>query len=328
MNTQKRMMRNCLFLFFSFSMAFSEFAQSQIDTIEICSFNIQFLGHFKSRDNYTLAKILTPYDIVVVQEMVAPPVNGIFPSDSTKFKADVESAAFVAEMEKQGYSYWLSSEDTGPTKNHTNSSASEWWITFYRSEIVIPDSTRYYGFLDTTLIASSLYERVPFCMPFKSVNGGSTFSLVSLHLKPGNSVANRMRRADELNSLFGWMKEQKEANEDFLLLGDCNIYKKEEFIEFESEFIYSLNRNCVSTNTKLYEDPKKGKPYDHVFYNDNTKQELITDSFKVVDLMKIVKNISVEGLIPYEFYEHNLFRTRFSDHLPVSFSYIIGIDKD
>jgi len=309
-------------------MAFSTCAQTQIDTIEICSFNIQFLGHFKSRDNYSLAKILSPYDIVVLQEMVAPPINGIFPSDSTKFKADKESADFVIEMEKQGFSYWLSSEDTGPTKNHTNSSASEWWITFYRSEIIIPDSARYYGFLDTTLLASSLFERVPFCMPFKSISGSSTFSLISLHLKPGNSVANRVRRSDELNSLFAWVRKQKENNKDFILLGDCNIYKKEEFIGFESDSIYSLNRNCVSSNTKLYEDPKKGKPYDHVFYNENSKEEIIVSSFKVVDLMKSLKDIAPERVFPYEIYEHNSFRTRFSDHLPVSFSYVLGIDID
>ena len=59
------------------------------DTISICSFNIQFLGHFKARDNNTLSKILKPYDIVVIQEMVAPPVSGTFPSNGQKYKSDV-----------------------------------------------------------------------------------------------------------------------------------------------------------------------------------------------------------------------------------------------
>ena len=141
---------------------------AKIDTISICSFNIQFLGHFKARDNNTLSKILKPYDIVVIQEMVAPPVSGTFPSNGQKYKSDVESKAFVSAMQEQGFSYWLSTEDTGPTRNHVNSSASEWWITFYREAVVVPDSTRYFGFLDTALAGSLLFERVPFCLPFKS----------------------------------------------------------------------------------------------------------------------------------------------------------------
>jgi len=50
------------------------------DTITICSFNIQFLGSFKKRDNTALADILKGYDIVVVQELVAPPVDGTYPN--------------------------------------------------------------------------------------------------------------------------------------------------------------------------------------------------------------------------------------------------------
>ncbi|MBC8475557.1 MAG: hypothetical protein H8D53_03845, partial [Bacteroidetes bacterium] len=144
------------------------------DTISICSFNIQFLGHFKARDNNTLSKILKPYDIVVIQEMVAPPVSGTFPSNGQNYKSDVESKAFVLAMQEQGFSYWLSTEDTGPTRNHVNSSASEWWITFYRDAVIVPDSSRYFGFLDTALASSLLFERVPFCLPFKSIDGKST----------------------------------------------------------------------------------------------------------------------------------------------------------
>ncbi len=297
------------------------------DTISICSFNIQFLGHFKARDNNTLSKILKPYDIVVIQEMVAPPVSGTFPSNGQKYKSDLESKAFADAMQKQGFSYWLSTEDTGPTKNHVNSSASEWWITFYKDEIVVPDSSRYFGFLDTTLAGSLLYERVPFCLPFKSIDGKSTFSLISLHLKPGNGLADRTRRAGELKTLFDWGAKQ-ETNKDFIYLGDCNIYNEGEFIEFEKQAIYSLNKQCSSTNTKLYEDAKKGKPYDHVFYTNSSEDEIIKESFKVVDLMEEIRTLYKGESFPYAPYEHNLFRTIFSDHVPIYFNYILGMDKD
>ncbi|MDC0338376.1 hypothetical protein OAN33_02445 [Flavobacteriales bacterium] len=298
------------------------------DTISICSFNIQFLGHFKARDNNTLSKILKPYDIVVIQEMVAPPVSGTFPSNGQNYKSDVESKAFVDAMQEQGFSYWLSTEDTGPTRNHVNSSASEWWITFYRDAVIVPDSSRYFGFLDTALAGSLLFERVPFCLPFKSIDGKTTFSLISLHLKPGNGVADRTRRAEELKTLFEWGAKQQETNKDYIYLGDCNIYKEGEFIEYEKQAIYSLNKQCSSTNTKLYEDAKKGKPYDHVFYTNSSEDEIIKESFKVVDLMKEVRTLYKGESFPYEPYEHNLFRTKFSDHVPIAFKYILGKDKD
>src|SRR5262245_58566849 len=50
-------------------------AETPVETIEICSFNIQFLGSFEKRDNQALAELMKEEacDIVVVQELVAPP---------------------------------------------------------------------------------------------------------------------------------------------------------------------------------------------------------------------------------------------------------------
>src|ERR1044071_9304719 len=108
-------------LFFAFSFAVTA------DTIRVCSFNIQFLGSSKKRDNAALATILKDYDIVVVQELIAPPFDGLFP-DGTKYKPDREAAAFFQEMTKVGFTYAMSGEDTGSgPKNHINSSATEWW---------------------------------------------------------------------------------------------------------------------------------------------------------------------------------------------------------
>ena len=93
------------------------------EELMICTFNIQFLGHFKNRDNSALADLLEDYDIVVVQELVAPPDSGYYP-DSTYFKRDTEAYQFINEMENRGFSYILSEEDTGAGEEiHKNSSA-------------------------------------------------------------------------------------------------------------------------------------------------------------------------------------------------------------
>ena len=295
------------------------------DTLNICSFNIQFLGNFKNKDNATLAKILKPYDIVIIQELVAPPFPGKFP-DNIPFKVDEESKAFYNEMKKQGFACWLSTEDTGPTNNHVNSTASEWWIIFYKTSKVRGDSTRFHGFVSQPLVANPNQDRVSFVFPFKSLKGNSTFSIIPVHLNPGDSKEDYNRRQVEFSFLFNWTKKQKESNKDFYIVGDCNIYESSEFASFKSFDYYSLNDKCKSTNTKIYETKEKGKPYDHVFYNSHSIEDLVLSSFKVIDLKKLVKEIKPTNVI--EPYDHDDFRAKYSDHLPVVFQIVTGKDKD
>lgn len=295
------------------------------DTLTICSFNIQFLGHFKSRDNQGLAHVLSGFDIVVVQELVAPPVDGTYPNGDS-FKADDESYAFVEEMRKVGFSYWLSEEDTGPTKNHVNSSASEWFITFYKNSNVQPDSSRYVGFVDQTLVANDVYQRVPFVFPFKTTNE-TTFSLVSVHLTPGESGAEKAKRAGELDAILSWPYTTSEENRDFFVLGDCNIYDNEEFKRFANDTIYSLNHACLNTVSKVYEDELKGKPYDHVFYYPSSNEDVLDNSFEVIDLLGELKLIypNDPAFLNFDYQE---FKQKYSDHLPVVFKVITGKDTD
>jgi endonuclease/exonuclease/phosphatase family metal-dependent hydrolase len=297
------------------------------DTLKVCSFNIQFLGHFQNRENAVLADVLKVYDIVVVQEMVAAPIAGTYPN-GTPHKKDNESAAFVQEMEGKGFSYWLSEEDTGPTKNHTPTTASEWWIVFYRNTKVLPDTLRCKGFVSTPLVNNSVYERVPYAFPFKAVKGALNFTLVSVHLKPGDSADEIATRQNELKELFHWTSTQQESNKDFFVLGDCNIYNKSEFDHFRMQHQYSLNEACHSTNTKMYESAAKGQPYDHVFYTSASKEDLIPFSFRVVDLKKEILEHTKPGQFSFDPYVHDDFRTLFSDHVPVSFQLITGNDKD
>src|SRR5687767_11557374 len=64
-----------------------EFEETEVSVV---SFNIQFLGNFKSRRNAELARLLAPHDLVFVQELVAPPYPGRFP-DGSPFKPDKEA---------------------------------------------------------------------------------------------------------------------------------------------------------------------------------------------------------------------------------------------
>lgn len=268
---------------------------------------------------------MKPYDMVIIQELVAPPIAGFF-EDHTPYKIDEESKAFLTEMKKAGFSFWLSSEDTGPTKNHVNSSASEWWIVFYKRNKIHCDSSRYFGFVSQPLVANPNQDRVSYVFPFKTVKGNSTFSVIPVHLNPGDAKEDYARRQVEFSYLFNWTKKQPEKNKDFFVLGDCNIYESSEFLHFKSLDFYSLNEKCKFTNTKIYESKEKGKPYDHVFYNSHSKEDLILNSFSAIDLLKAAKAFNPTNVI--EPYNHDDFRTKYSDHLPVVFQLITGKDTD
>lgn len=298
------------------------------DTLTICSFNIQFLGHFKDRDDSLLGELLNQYDVVVIQEMVAPPVNGVY-VDGTPYEFDMESARFHSVMTGNGFDYWISEEDTGPSKNHTNSSASEWWVLYYK-EAVKPDTLNEpYGFLSETLVGDTIYQRVPYSFALKSADGSTSINLISVHLNPGGSSTDKAVRDKEFLGIYNWISMNAQVNKDYIILGDCNIEDKDELVSVEStslkEVYHSLNSECLSTNTKFYEAESKGKPYDHVFLNESSTEDVINESFKVVDLRSVLEEKGREDFFPYE---HNYFRTRLSDHMPVVFKIITGNDTD
>src|SRR5215218_5480581 len=102
----------------------------------VVSFNIQFLGNYKNRRNEDLADMLAPYDLVIVQELVAPPHPGHF-SDGSPFVPDPEARAFFDAMKAKHFDYVLSDEDTGTGPvNHLNSAATKWFVAFYKPQYV------------------------------------------------------------------------------------------------------------------------------------------------------------------------------------------------
>lgn len=82
------------------------FTAADASEIQVVSFNIQFLGNSRNRRNCDLADMLAPYDLVFIQELVAPPYPGTFP-DGSAFKPDKEAKAFFEAMNAHRFSYVL-----------------------------------------------------------------------------------------------------------------------------------------------------------------------------------------------------------------------------
>ncbi len=290
-------------------------------SITICSFNIQFLGHFKKKDNAALANLLKPYDIVVIQEMVSPPISGTFP-DGAEFSADPEAKAFLDAMTFHGFSYALSDEDTGPVEIiHSNATSTEWWIVFYKDESVDIACDLPHGFLASDRSANPDFERVPYAFPFR-IDGTSTdFILIPVHLAPDASASSK--RKTELVAIQNWINANDDVESDFIILGDMNIEDAEELAEITPLGFISLNDECYRTNTLKNSSTSGGaKPYDHVMYRPNATSEEIDEDFdiKVLSLIDSMKT-SWTGSAPYpgDPYNHNEFRQYYSDHNPVIF---------
>lgn len=284
-------------------------ASAEPNDLTICSFNIMWLGHYKTipRENEALANILKPYDIVVVQELAASPVDGNYP-DGTPYSADPEAAPFFEAMAEAGFVYKLSEEDTGTgDKIHTVSSQTEWWVVFYKSEAVDCVNDIPSGFLAEDRSNHDDYERVPYAFAFRTPDKKLDFVLISVHLKPDPGSANEARRKHELTAIADWIDDNDDKEKDFIILGDMNIYNEDELSDATPSGYLSLNDECHPTNT----NPDSPKPYDHVMYNPTYTTEVDTDyDFEVIDLIPLMEPLWTQPDVNYPGnpYDHKLFK--------------------
>jgi len=316
---------------------------------QICSANIQFLGSSKLRNNTALASLFNKNncDIVVIQELIAPPDFQIlqqapkqwaeipkkFPNSEDLIFPNERTTDFFQQMKAQGYDhYLLSEEDTGPgKKNHMNSSATEWWVTFYRSDVFEFAADLPHGFLSSTLSQNSHFDRVPYAFPFRSRDGEFDFVLISVHLRPGPGTKDKIRRKEELTEIFNWIEDQQKANNenDYIVLGDMNIENQREYENLSKDIKFkSLNtRAQTNTNTNM----TNPKPYDHVFLNPEFTSEItLENNFIVINLIKAMEDqwLLPKNLYPGAPYNHNMFRLFYSDHHPVQFKAQWSRDDD
>jgi len=291
------------------------------DALYICSFNIQFLGHFKKRDDCALADLMKNFDIVLVQELIAPPQEGDFP-DGTKYKVDKEAKEFIDEMSDNGFTIVLSEEDTGPTKTiHKNNTSTEWWVAFYNDEKVEYATDLPHGFISEDRSQNSDYERVPYAFPFRVKGDTVDFVLISVHLAPDKS--GKERREHELESIASWVEASDSMEKDFIILGDMNIEDSTELNEIIPAGYVSLNDECRRTNTLINDKKNQGaKPYDHIMYRPEFTGEEIDEEFDmiVLNLVDIMEQYwESEDPYPGNPYNHKLFKQYYSDHDPVVF---------
>lgn len=301
------------------------------NTVNIASFNIQFLGSFKHRENRALASLLAAsFDVVTIQELVAAPYPGSYPDGST-YDGDTESAAFFDQMRMLGFDYVLSSEDTGTNDAiHTETTSTEWFVTFFKPDIVSVDNDIPHGFLADDRSNNPNYERVPYATAFKTTSGND-FVLINVHLNAGSSHADSTRREGELQSISDWISKHQNPEKNIFVLGDMNFANCHEIGTIVPKNLIAMNGgdHCLTTNTNV----NNPKPYDNILYYDSgINKKSIQINFHVINLIEAMRSSWTEVYLePYPGdtpYNHNKFRTHYSDHSPVSFGLKLTPDSD
>lgn len=297
------------------------------ETVSVCSFNVQFLGSSEVRDNQALAAIVRNYDVVTIQEVIAPPTEIVAPNGD-RLVADPEVTTFFQAMQQQGFSYWLSEEDTGPgSKIHNNGASTEWWVTFFKPAVVQPANDLPHGFLAADRSDNPDYDRVPYAFSFRHASGKLDFVLISVHLQPGFWSREQKRRYHELHAITKWIDSQTGPERDYIILGDCNIANERELTAILPVGYQSLNWNCRPTNT----NPNGPKPYDHVFFRFIYTAEIDCKGGLVID--DIITSLAPTWMQPAPYpgkpYDHNKFRKYYTDHCPIHFHLrVLAADDD
>lgn len=325
-------------------------------SLAIGSFNVKWVGYYdEERDNDGLAELLKDCAVVLIQELVAPPdlatiglpVNwrkdlGATYPDGSPLRHDPAATAFFAAMQKRGFSYVLSEEDTGPgDKQFLNSPATEWFVAFYKPALVCTPwdgeackGLTTGGFLARDRTASPYYDRVPYAFSFRALEGAgpgkprNDFILVSVHLRPDGGSGPSARRRQELASIDVWAKQLEATGEaDVLIVGDTNIQSCTELGKALPVGWASLNDECRDTVPS-----KADRPYDHVLYRPALTKEIDHQfDFRVLDLVQRMEArwVSVgNGAYPGRPYKSKVFPKYFSDHHPVHFRLLVIQDDD
>ncbi|QIE60804.1 endonuclease/exonuclease/phosphatase family protein [Rasiella rasia] len=293
--------------------------------ILLASWNIKEFGHLKERlseSYFYIAEIISAFDIVAVQEI-----------KTSLFDLDI-----VMKLLGSNYSYIITDITEG-----TKGNKERFGYIFdsrrvrhsgLSGELVIPPELA-----DDNSIIKQL-KRTPSISGFES--GWKKFSVIGLHLHPGNKSDDKSIRREELRLLLEVLQSKLDNkrlwNENLILLGDTNIYDNnldiEELVR-SFGFIENSGLKGKPTNTS------KTESYDRIFlkvdkyfkfYNDHDELDSgdVFDPFDYVftegmcsqyhDIMKVHKDDPtslVDDATFLTYYNRYWKRNQISDHLPV-----------
>ncbi len=217
----------------------------------LCSWNIKNFGTLKDRTAeslYYIAEIINAFDIVALQEV----------------NRDLDDFKKVLRLLGSHWKYTLSDVTEG------NSGNDERFGFMYDSRRVIHSGLSGEIVISPELIENnaiiSQLKRTPTFTGFES--GWRKFSIVSVHLHPGDGPTNKALRKEEVRLLIEILKKKATIPEteykNMIILGDTNLYEEDDDIVkliTDNKFVESDGLKGKFTNTSL------NQIYDRIFLN-------------------------------------------------------------
>ena len=225
--------------------------KSDKNSVKILTWNIQDLGQSKDDDEIlTIAKIIKPYDIIAVQEVVGKDPRG------------VQAVARIADNLNRMGSKW-DYRISNPTKS-PSSNMSERYAYFWKTSKVKLISKPY---LDSELEEKCIRE--PYIAEFKLKNGKDSFFIVNFH--------SRVHSKNPEKEIIYFKNYPKRLNSDrIFLLGDFNLNEKH--LVWDNLYNIGYKSAIVNSPTTLKRSCKRNKylnyAIDNIFY-DTQNIELI-----------------------------------------------------
>jgi hypothetical protein len=314
-------MRRTIWVFLLILLAVSVGAAA-LESLTVCSFDINDLGSYLEKDVRALAHVLANYDVVVIQGIVAPPYAGAFPNGDP-YRPDARVTEFFDEMTlRWGYAYVLSEEDTGKRLvNRSNEPWTEWFVVFYDPAKLEPAEGMFQGFLADDVTANPTFDRVPYAFSLRHLATGFDFVLVSVHLHEGTAEVDRGKRAEELEAIAAWIDGRTTEETEYIVLGSMNFTDCAEILTCAPSECRFLNPTysgeCLATDATL----APSRPYDGVLFTQRVEVDYVF-GLRVIDLVAGLAAVWNPFGEPIEAAYRDLgFVRRISDHNPIVFKF-------
>ncbi len=275
------------------------------NSMTVCSWNISFLGHWKTKNVAEVSNLIQECDVVFIQELVAPfeeRSRGILTIDS-----DPEALSFFESMKEVGFdAHHLAQQDTGSI-DFSASSASEWPVVFFKSSEFKLESGYY---LNPETVDNPRYRRVPYLFEL-IYKTGMKYRFVSLHL----SVDSKTARDQEMEALCDDLSYEDQTLMT-IVLGDFNHASTTEFQQAQKN-LSKLKAPCRHlgfvtslVDEKVFTNVANDKPFDNVllplvYSPADLKRGLLTKPLQLIrDSLELAKR--------------NEFTAMYSDHKPIA----------
>ena len=218
----------------------------------LASWNLKEFGHLDERipDSYFfIAEIINRFDLVAIQEV----------------KSKLDDLHIIMRLLGTNWSYTITDITEGTAGN------KERFAYIFDTRKVKPSGLSGEIVLWDKLTANSnikQLKRTPAITGFKS--GWKAFSLINLHLQPGNNVKQKAYRKEEVNLLMEAIKAKTKKqhfwNDNLIMLGDTNLYKNNTDIV---EIINNTNFREADGLTDKVTNVSETEVYDRIFLNVN-----------------------------------------------------------